>query len=159
MSNNCYLLFIIAIIGVALVIRWIGYIKKARAVGDWVQTSATITNATVGQIEQPEVYVKIEYFFPKVNYSYKVGELIIESSQYCYDEKGWWSQDRKSVELLINNINKNPNTIAYYDPNEITCAVLARNVSKTRRAHYRGVLGAGIVVFMIGVVLSILICY
>jgi hypothetical protein len=112
--------------------------------------------ANVGVVERPEVQVKIEYYFPDIRYTYFVGEKKYSGSKYSIDNEGWWSTNEDTIKNIVRDINKQNSVTAYYDPQDNSSSVLVRDVSKTRKRHYIGLLGSGVFVVGIGVLIIIL---
>jgi len=153
---NCIFLILLAFSGFLLLIKGCWYFGRMQVVGRWEKKYAVILNVSIDKIKVPEVYVFIEYYRPTVKYCYKVEGVEYYSNKVSIDEKAWISDDRKTVEHLLENISKQKS--CYVNPSKVSQAILIPDVPGKRLQHYYGVLASGVILFLSALIFIFVSC-
>lgn len=144
---NSIPLILLGLTGLVLTVRGVLYFLKLLNVKKWRQVEVVITRSGIKRVENPEVYVKIEYFLPDVEYSYDISGNKYDSNVISIDPKAWIEHDKKIVESYLESFNRKK--ICYVNPDKQSESVLSTEVSKRRLHHYNGVTISGIALMLL----------
>jgi hypothetical protein len=146
-------MLILFFVGMLIAVRAVLHFARQKRTRNWIPVDITITRSEIDLVEKPEIYAKIEYFFPLVEYSYEVDGLAYKSDKVSLDSKAWVLKSRSEVEKAFERAISRKK--AYLNPVDYREAVLIREIPKERRMHYVGVLMAGLLVSIVA--LSLLV--
>lgn len=147
------LLILLSLSGLALIIRGITYFLKLSNVKNWHPVEVVITRSEIAKIEKPEVYVKVEYFLPVIEYNYRISGVKYTSNVISIDRKELLVSDKKIIELFLETIRANK--ICYVNPKMHSESVLSIEVSEKRLSHYYGITMAGIALIILSIIFYI----
>ena len=150
MIDSSFLISLLSLIGATLLIRGVLLYKKSLTLKSWLPVSISIISAEVGEYKRPEVYVHIEYYLPKIKYEYKVADELIVSESVAVNVDDLLSRDRDQVVGILSNIGEN--RTGYYNPKNIYESVIIRETSRKRKAHYRALIGSGLLLLFLSFV-------
>jgi len=146
--------FLLLTLGIGMFFRgWLIY-KKTMRLDKWLKVTVWISSAEVGTIQESAVNVFLDFYYPKVNYSYELNGRRYESDSVSPDFKGCCFSSQKDAEELLLYI-KSDHT-AYVNPDNLSESFLTKFVSLERKAHYRGLLVSGSLVTVIGIMIFIM---
>ena len=91
-------------------------------------------------------FSRIEYYYPKVSYSYSVHGKNFNSSVVAFDKKNIWVDNIEDAKKMLNGIIHN--RWAYYNSKNISDSVILKNIKSERLSHNYMLVVVGIILII-----------
>jgi len=161
-SNNPihYLLFV----SVAFIFwaqwRYLPY----KLTSNWIKTTGEISKLKEKTISVPHLYGFWDYYYPEIEFNYKVGEKHYKSNKVFFSKVDIWAWEYKetgekqhSKDFIWNKWMSEGKLPVYYDSIDPSNSIVVNQPSKDRRNTTKSIFAVSIIIFLAWIILLVLI--
>lgn len=127
-------------------------LKKFKEAKLWSKASIKLLRSDIVQKEIPDKFLNLIYYYPRVEYIYKVDDIEYKNTSYALDLDSCFCKDSESCQKLIDEIK-----YVYYNPKNVTESAINTSISKKRKEHYIVLEISGILLLIVGLVVLFLV--
>jgi len=116
----------------------------------WKETEGTILISEEKTFQRPEIYVSIEYIYPKISYQYTAGNKVYKSNKVTFEKENIMENTNNKLWLSCSVNQKVP---IYFNPEKNSESVIIRNLLPKRKSHYHSLFISGLLCIIVGATL------